>query len=231
MSDGTSTPLSDDAALRAIVEGVEAETGDRFFSSLARNLAPALNVQYAFVSRLSDDGRRFKILALWERGHFGPNLELPLTGTPCESVLQGESVHYSTEICSRFPGDQLLVEWGAQSYCGVPVLDARGGIFGHVAILDDKPMPDGPRGIAVMRIFAARGRAEVERLRMEDALREANQRLTHSEEQFRDFFEQAPLAYVVGVGKCDRTGGDSLQRTGPGVAIRVDPSDRRHGGR
>jgi formate hydrogenlyase transcriptional activator len=184
--------------LRAIAEGVEAETGERFFSSLARNLALALNVQYAFVSHLSDDGTRFKILALWERDHFGPNVELPLTGTPCESVLHGETAHYSTDLCQRFPNDRLLFEWGAQSYCGVPVLDTRGDIFGHVAILDDKPMSDGPRGIAVMRIFAARVRAEVERLRIEDALREANQRLTQSEEQFRDFFDEAPLAYVVG---------------------------------
>ena len=35
--------MPDDAALRAIAEGVEAETGDRFFSSLARNLALALD--------------------------------------------------------------------------------------------------------------------------------------------------------------------------------------------
>jgi len=28
-------------------------------------------------------------------------------------------------------------------------LDAKGGIFGHVAILEDKPMPDGSRGITV----------------------------------------------------------------------------------
>jgi formate hydrogenlyase transcriptional activator len=183
---------------RTIAEGVEAETGDRFFSSLARSLALALNVQYAFVSRLSDDGTRFKLLALWERDHFGPHLEFPLTGTPCESVLHGESAHYPTGICARFPDDRLLVEWGAQSYCGVPVLDERGGIFGHVAILDDKPMPDGPRGIAVMRIFAARVRAEVERLHMEDALREANERLAESEGRFRDFFAEAPLAYVIG---------------------------------
>jgi hypothetical protein len=34
--------LPDDAALRAIAECVEAETGDRFFSSLTRNIALAL---------------------------------------------------------------------------------------------------------------------------------------------------------------------------------------------
>jgi GAF domain-containing protein len=198
MSDRISTALPDDAALRAIAEGVEAETGDRFFSSLARSLALALGVQYAFVTQLSDDGMHFKTLALWEHDHFGRNVELPLRGTPCESVLHGETAHYPTDLCARFPDDHLLAEWGAQSYCGVPVFDALDRVFGHVAIIDDKPMPDGPRGIAVMRIFAARVRAEIERLRIEHALREANERLAESEGRFRDFFEEAPLAYVVG---------------------------------
>jgi PAS domain S-box-containing protein len=181
---------------RTIAEGVEAEIGDRFFSSLARSLAQALEVGYAFVTRLSEDGTHFKILALWERDHLGNTGELPLMGTPCEKVLHGEVAYYSDDLRARFPNDRLVQHWGAQSYCGVPVLDTQGRVFGHVAIFDDKPMPDGPRGFAVMRIFAARVRAEVERLRIDAALRETNDRLGLSEEQFRDLFEEAPIAYV-----------------------------------
>ena len=196
ISEKASDAVSDDTALRVIAEGVESEIGECFFSSLARNLALALSVQYAFVTRLSDDGTHFKTLALWQRDHFGEDVEVPLKGSPCELVLHGQTAHYPTELCTRFPDDQLLAEWRAQSYCGVPVLDEQGRVFGHVAIVDDKPMPEGQRAIAVMRIFAARVRAEVERLRMEVALTEANQRLTRSEEQFRDLFEEAPIAYV-----------------------------------
>lgn len=181
---------------QTVSEGIEAEIGDRFFSSLVRNLAQALEVGYAFVTRLSDDGSHFKILALWERDHFGPTGDLPLKGTPCESVLRGEVAHYPDGLRERFPNDRLVTQWGAQSYSGVPVLDAQGGVFGHVAILDDKPMPEGPLGIAVMRIFAARVRAEVERLRVESALRDTNDQLTKSEERFRDLFDEAPIAYV-----------------------------------
>jgi len=57
-------------------------------------------------------------------------------------------------------------------------------------------MWDGPRGLAIMRIFAARARAELERLRAEDALRHANQASLQSEKRFRDLFEEAPIAYV-----------------------------------
>src|SRR6266852_7957585 len=77
ISDKTAA-LPDDAALRRIAEGVEAETGERFFSSLARGLAVALQVGYAFVTRLSEDGTHFKMLALWERDHLGENVDLPL---------------------------------------------------------------------------------------------------------------------------------------------------------
>jgi transcriptional regulator with GAF, ATPase, and Fis domain len=60
--------LHEDAALRAMVEGIEAETGDRFFSSLVRHLASALDVQYAFVSEIASDRESFRTLALWGRG-------------------------------------------------------------------------------------------------------------------------------------------------------------------
>ena len=52
-----------EATLRAIVEGVEAEIGVRFFSSLVQHLAYALGVQYAFVSEVSEDRTHFRTLA------------------------------------------------------------------------------------------------------------------------------------------------------------------------
>ncbi len=78
-------------------------------------------------------------------------------------------------------------------------------------------MWDGPRGLAIMRIFAARAHAELERLRTEEGLRvasrklaelhqverrmseelrHANETLAQSEERFRDLFDEAPIAYV-----------------------------------
>ena len=95
------------------------------------------------------------MLAVWERDHLGVNLEIPSRGMPCESVLQGEIAHHPQALCARFPEDKGLVEWGAESYCGVPVFDSEGRVFGHIAIIDNKPMPNGPRAIAVIRIFTA----------------------------------------------------------------------------
>jgi len=170
--------LPEHAALRAIVEGVEAETGDEFFRSLVRHLATALSVQYSFVTEFSEDRRKFRTLALWGRGRFLPNLEVPLDGTPCEAVLNGQMSHHPADLQALFPEDKALVDWKAESYCGVPLLDSSGAVVGHLAIIDDAPMPDGPRGIAIMRIFAARARAEIEQMRVEAALRVSEERLS-----------------------------------------------------
>jgi len=180
---------TDDTALRAIVEGVETETGERFFHSLVQHLATAFNVQYAFVSEFSDDRQRFRTRAVWGRGQFLPNFEIPIVGTPCEAVLNGQIAHHPTQLRVLFPSDHGLVLWEAESYCGVPLLDTAGTCVGHLAIMDDKPMLDGPRGSSILRIFAARALAEIERLRIEQALRE-------SEERFRDLYNEAPVAYL-----------------------------------
>ena len=192
----TAQTPSDDAALREIVEGVESETGDRFFYSLVKHLASALGCEYAFVSELSEDRARFRTRAVWGRGSFLENFETPLNGTPCDAVLNGKSSHHPERICQLFPADAGLRKWGVESYCGVPLLDSSGTVVGHLAILSERPMWDGPRGLATMRIFAARARAELERLRTEDALRHANEALVQSEERFRDLFDEAPIAYV-----------------------------------
>jgi PAS domain S-box-containing protein len=169
--------LPEDAALRAIVEGVEAETGERFFASLVRHLALALSCQYAFVSELSQDRLSFRTRAVWGRGQFLENFEIPVAGTPCEAVLNGHISHHRERLRETFPQDTGLATCSAESYCGVPLLDSSNLVVGHLAIFDDKPMLDGPRGVAIMRIFAARARAEIERLRAEAAIREDEERL------------------------------------------------------
>src|SRR5262249_17505233 len=144
---------------------VEAETGERFFYSLVRHLALALGCQYAFVSQLIAARRSFRTLAVWGRGEFLENFELPLAGSPCEAVLNGHAAHHNESLQPLFPDDAGLVRWQVESYTGVPLIDRDGRVVGHLAIFDDRAMRDGPRNFAIMRIFASRARAEIERLR------------------------------------------------------------------
>src|SRR5215472_13179642 len=181
--------LSDElSALRAIVEGTAGHTGQEFFQSLVRHLAAAVGTRYAFVAEFTG-GTRARTLAFWFRDRIADNIEWDVIGTPCQDVVRGNLCHYPTGVRDRFPDDRPMVEWGIESYLGVPLLDAQGRHLGHLAVFDERPMPAEPRKLFTFRIFAARAAAELERLQFEKQLRER-------EEQYRDLFEEAPIGYI-----------------------------------
>ena len=182
-------PGDDDiAALRAIVEGTARNTGQEFFQSLVRHLARAVCVRYAFVAEFAGP-MRVRTVAYWFRDGIIDNVEWDLMGTPCEDVVRGNLCHHPAGVKERFPEDSALVEWGIESYLGVPLCDARGEHLGHLAVFDERPMPPEPRRLFTFRIFAARAAAELERLRLE-------KRLIESGERYRDLYEEAPIAYI-----------------------------------
>jgi PAS domain S-box-containing protein len=182
-------PADDElVALRAIVEGTARSTGQEFFQSLVRHLARAVGTRYAFVAEFAGEGR-VRTIAYWFRDRIADNIEWDVSGTPCADVVRGQLCHHPAGVHARFPDDKPLVEWGIESYLGVPLLDAEGRHLGHLAVFDERPMPAEPRKLFTFRIFAARAAAELERLRYE-------QRLRDSEDRYRDLYEEAPIGYV-----------------------------------
>jgi len=199
MSDKPTTadiPLSDElAALRAIVEGTARHTGQEFFQSLVRHLATAVGTRYAFVAEFAG-GTRARTLAFWFRDRIAENVEWDVIGTPCEDVVRGNLCHYPTGVHQRFPDDKPLVEWGIESYLGVPLCDALGRHLGHLAVFDERPLPLEPRKLFTFRIFAARAAAEFERLQFEKQLLEREEQYRELYEKYHDLYEEAPIGYV-----------------------------------
>jgi formate hydrogenlyase transcriptional activator len=177
------------SALRAIVEGTAHQTGQEFFQSLVRNLAAAIGVRHAFVAEFAEVKTRVCTLAYWAKDGIEDNIEWDLAGTPCEDVVRGSLCHYPADVWRKFPEDKPLEEMGIESYLGVPLRDDKGEVLGHLAVFDERPMPEESRRLFIFHIFAARAAAELERLRFEKKLRE-------SERQFRDLYEEAPIGYV-----------------------------------
>ncbi|MCC5632210.1 PAS domain S-box protein [Nostoc sphaeroides CHAB 2801] len=171
-------------ALRLIVEGTAAKTGDEFFNSCVRYLAEVLQVQYALVTEFDDEPKtRVRTLAFWCGGAINENLEYELQGTPCEHTLQGNLCHYSQAVQTAFPEDADLVKMNAESFFGVPLTSSSGEIIGHLAVIDVKPMKHDPGRELIVKIFAARAGAELERKQAEAALQQ-------SELKFRTIVEK-----------------------------------------
>jgi PAS domain S-box-containing protein len=157
---------------RLIVMGTAAATGSDFFHSLVQHMAAALRARYAFITAC-DDQKHARSLAFWKGDSFGEGFEFDIADTPCEKVLHGEVCQYREGLQALFPLDKGLVDWQAESYLGVPMLDLSNRVIGHIAILDDKPMDTDPRSVDLVRIFASRAAAELKRQKAEDGLQAA----------------------------------------------------------
>ena len=181
--------LAQDSTLHSLLRAVSGSAGPDCFRALCQHLATALNVKYAVVAEFLPETQSVRSLAFWAGDRFLDNVEWSLAGTPCRAVIDGSFTHHPSALQHAFPDDKPLVDLRAESYLGVPLLDASNKVIGHLFIMDVKPMAREPRNLAVFRILANRAAAELARLRLEAALAE-------SEDRFRDLFDEAPIAYV-----------------------------------
>jgi len=172
-----------DRALRALAEGTANTTGDEFFRSLARCAAQALGARYAFVAETLS-GTDVRSLALWDGSGFGPPFSRSFEGTPCQRVVAGQVCAISSGLTVKYP-DLWLQQIGAESYVGVPMRNTVGRTMGHLAVLHIEPMETSDEDIATLKIFAARGSAELERKQSDERLQKAHEELqrSHAETQ------------------------------------------------
>jgi PAS domain S-box-containing protein len=156
-----------ESAIRAILNGT-AVVGEAFFLSLVSELANALGVRYALVSRiLPQHGERVRTVALYADGKVAENIEYDLPGSPCETVVGKPLCFYPRDVQQHFPEDELLVQLQVQSYLGVPLFSVKGEPLGLIAVMDDRPMIETDLPKTLLTIFAARAAAELERLQAE----------------------------------------------------------------
>ena len=139
----------------------------------------ALGTHGAWVTEYLPESRRLRALAFWLGGEWILDFEHLVDGTPCEDVIDGRRlVHIADNALDLYPNNERARALGAVSYLGVPLLDVDGSVLGHLAVLDRRPMPAEPRAEALIRIFAARAAAELQRLRAETEVREREEKLT-----------------------------------------------------
>ncbi len=170
-------------ALQGASLAVSGAHGGSLFQELARYLATIVDADWVFVAeRASEAAARMRVLALWKNGVLAENFEYDLRGTPCETVVGQRFRIYPDHLCDHFPNDIDFLRMRMQSYAGYPLTDSRGSPLGLMAVVSRKPMGDAGFIESVMKIFAARAAAELERGRMEKELR-------YSEASYRAIFE------------------------------------------
>ncbi|MDH4183503.1 MAG: PAS domain S-box protein [Nitrospinota bacterium] len=158
-----------ESALKQLVKETAHVTGEDFFQTIVRNLSRLLNVRYAFISRISSaDTRTLETVTFCQGDELLPNFKYDFQGTPCEKVvMERRYVSYSSAVAKLFPEDVWLAQNNIDSYAAIPIINSRGIMLGHMGVMNDHPFESSELNISIMKTFADRVCAEIERARAE----------------------------------------------------------------
>ena len=131
----------------------------------------------------------------------------------CSSAMLSQGVYHLSDAAhdQRALRHSFVADLDIRFYAAAPLRNHEGFNLGTVWVLDQKPRELASGEAEMLRALAALAMNQMELrvyadkvARLERAertigeqLREANERLRQSEERFRDYFEEAPIAYVV----------------------------------
>jgi PAS domain S-box-containing protein len=170
--------------VRRAALAVSGLAGGDVYADLVRALAELLAVDAAFIA-VMDPARPgvMRVLAMVVDGALRDDIEdYPIVGTPCEHVLADRYFAIADGACEAFPLDRAMVAAGVRSYAGHVLEHGRDAPYGLVGVAARRPMPATRLAESVIRIFAVRAAAELERTRAEAALLD-------SEASYRAIFE------------------------------------------
>ncbi|MGD1701295.1 PAS domain S-box protein [Dapis sp. BLCC M229] len=165
-------------ALRLIVEGTASYTGKDFFHACVQNIAQFLQVRYVCISESKESKNLVEKRAFWNGSEVKDRILSSALHSPCEKVLEGKICHYSNSVQQLFPQYPWLIEFGIESYWGTPLYNSKGKVIGLLVVMDILPMNISSSQELILKIFATRVGAELERLQAEEKLKGSQQKLS-----------------------------------------------------
>lgn len=157
--------------LELLVEGTVGLTGRSFFRALVQHVAQSLQARYVLLAELEPGGASARTLAFWDDRDWADDFTFPLAGSACGELAGRDECYHPVGARARFPRDPSLARLGVEGYHGLSLRDAAGETLGFLLVMDTQPLADNDRGRSILRLFAARAAAELERASTEAALR------------------------------------------------------------
>ena len=163
--------------LRDVAQWAPAGGSGAFFRSLVTYLARALDVEYAFLAQfVGEKNDVLQTLAISAHQEIIENEAFPVAQTASAKAAQGQRCYYPSGVRQQFPKDPLLRKWPIDSFIGSPLFNSLGQAVGIISAMDSKPLRNIRLTGSILGVFAVRASAELGRKRMEDALRDSEER-------------------------------------------------------
>ncbi|MBX3603464.1 MAG: PAS domain S-box protein [Rubrivivax sp.] len=161
------------AMLRA-AQAVAHPGGPTLFDDLVGELAATLGAATVFVAVFADESRtHMRTLAVRLDGRALQNFDYPLAGSPCAQVAGRAYRYVATGVAAEFAPGTIFGAKGMDCYAAFPLTAGTGEPLGLLVAMDRRPLADAALAEALLKIFAGRMAAEIERSRADAALRAA----------------------------------------------------------
>lgn len=173
-----------EAAVRAMVAGMVGTTGMEALDHMAQSISTWLSAECIMIGEISPNGERVRVLSMLLDGKKVIDYIFPLKGTPCENIVEKGTCMYEDDVAGIFPASRDLKEFKIRGYIGTALRNPDGEVTGILSILTRKPLNLPPSAKEIIEIMAAKAAVEIERMSVQLALSE-------SEEKFRTLVENS----------------------------------------
>lgn len=161
-----------ESAITQIMEAVSTTTGADFFKAMTVHMAKILQADSCgVVATIKDSSTEVETLAYFYDGEIIDNTRYSLDGTPCQTIIGKKVKTYPNNIQGQFPKDSYLGKTNMESYVGIPLFDSEENPLGLLFAMFRDKIDDTEFNESVMRIFAARTVAEIERTQTEERIK------------------------------------------------------------
>lgn len=186
-----------------ITKGASSAIGDEFFLLLVEYLCRSLQADYAMIGeRVGEDADTISTVAVYGDGGIQNNFSYDLKGTPCyHTIFERAACSYPDKVHAAFPDGTFLTNMGVQGYVGIPLLSVQGDVLGIMAVMTRNPLQNARLIESVLKIFAARASAELERRHQEEFLRLARFSIENASEAIFWYDLSGRYLYVNEAGR------------------------------
>ncbi|WP_305044006.1 putative bifunctional diguanylate cyclase/phosphodiesterase [Geoalkalibacter sp.] len=179
-----------------VAQGVSSSVGDAFFTSLVAYLAQVLETDCALVATIDEnEANQVQTIALWRDGAIRDNIGYSLEGSPCGALRGKEICWCPKNVRSKQKPGHPLCQMDVDSCLAMGLRDAEQRLIGVIMVLSRGPMEQRRTAESLLRIFATRAAAELER-------KAAERKIAHmaffdpltdlpNQQRFREEFETA----------------------------------------
>ena len=156
-----------------VAANVSRSSSSEFYVQIAANMAEALGADAAFLGRVdTEKPSSVRTIAAVIDGQQVDNFAYEVTGTPCEHLLRQDECIITEKAAEQFPLAQALQSLGGQAYVGRRFVNSAGQPIGLLFAVFRQPLRNTDFIAPILRIFATRAAAELERQEAESRIRE-----------------------------------------------------------